>query len=82
MTPEDWDDPDGSAFSLLIASNDLETGLPSKLDTLFNRGHQPCGFILPDGGHYQPLDGTTQPKRGGGAVAVPPRSVAFYVWTE
>ena len=82
MTPEDWDDPDGSAFSLLIASNDLETGLPSKLATLFNRGHQPCGFILPDGGHYQPLDGTTQPKRGGGAVAVPPRSVAFYVWTE
>ncbi|MCX8996853.1 glycogen debranching protein GlgX [Rhizobiaceae bacterium BDR2-2] len=81
MTPEDWEDPDGSAFGLLIASRDMETGLDSKLAALFNRSQQPCGFLLADGGRYIPLGQDAAQKRGGGGVVVPARSVAFYVWT-
>lgn len=81
MTVEDWEDPDSTAFGLLIASWDRQTRRDSKLLALFNRGAHACGFILPDGGDYAPLGQAAGEKHGGGAVAVAPRSVALLVWT-
>ena len=78
LTPEEWEDPDRSAFTVSIASMDRETGKPSHLMALFNRGQQTAGFLLPGEGPCLAL-ATGQRKHGGSGVAVPARSVAFYV---
>ena len=72
MTVEEWERPDGPAFTMVLSTPDHETGDDAELAVLINRGRKIVPFTLPGDG-WRAI-GTDF----GNPAFLPARSVVFY----
>lgn len=73
MSVADWERAEGTPFSMLLKTKDLNTGKSTRLAVLFNRRYEPQNFILP-GRVWKSVGGDAEE----GSATVPARSVGFY----
>lgn len=77
MTVEDWEEPDGAAFGMILTSWDRKLNAEVRLAILFNRSHLTQDFVL------QPAAGRKWSKLSSGRstplIHLKPRSVEFYL---
>lgn len=77
MSVHDWESPATDNLSMLLSTNDRETGQPTRIAVVINRSHAPHPFRLPasSGGTWQSL----LPDAEAGPHLVAARSVGFHV---
>ena len=77
MEVADWESPQCQCLSMVLSTVETDTGEPSRLAVLINRGHEEAVFKLPetDEHGWHSLAGESA---GTVEIALAPRSVSFY----